>query len=88
MDFKHTCHLDENYIKDFYLKVGKNVARIRKEKNLTQLELSYLLGYKSTSLVAGSEICYKNYHFNLEHLAKIAYSLDVNINEFFKDIEN
>ncbi len=84
MKYKHVNELEQDYIKDFYLKIGKNVSKIRKEKNLSQLELSNLLGYKSTSQLAGSEICYKNYHFNLEQLAKIAFILDININEFFK----
>jgi len=84
MKYKHVNELEQDYIKDFYLKIGKRVARIRKEKNLSQLELSNLLGYKSTSQLAGSEICYKNYHFNLEQLVKIAFILDININEFFK----
>jgi len=84
MKYKHVNELETNYIKDFYINIGKNVSKIRKEKNLSQLELSNLLGYKSTSQLAGSEICYKNYHFNLEQLAKIAFVLDIEINEFFK----
>lgn len=28
--------------------------------------------------------CNENYHFNIEHLAKIAHVLDVNIEDFFK----
>jgi transcriptional regulator with XRE-family HTH domain len=85
MKLKHVDELKDNYIQKFYENIGHNVARLRKEKNISQLELSNLIGYKSTSQIAGSEICYKNYHFNLEQLAKISFVLDVELNEFFKE---
>ena len=50
----------------FYKTIGKNVARLRKEKQLSQLELSLAMGYKSVSVVSGAEICYNSKHFNLE----------------------
>ncbi|MGI0406781.1 helix-turn-helix domain-containing protein [Helicobacter himalayensis] len=56
---------------------------MRKEKGLSQLELSLAIGYKSVSLVAGAEAGYKNIHFNLEHLYKIAQVLEVDIKELF-----
>ncbi len=68
---------------DFYRIIGKNVARIRKEKGLSQLDLSLQMGYKSVSVVSGAEIYYNSKHFNLEHLLKIAQVLDVDICEFF-----
>lgn len=71
-------------IKQFHQKIAKNVARIRKEKKISQLELSLSLGYQSVSLVAGAEAGYKNIHFNLEHLYKISQVLEVEIIEFFK----
>lgn len=71
-------------IKQFHQKIAKNVARIRKEKKISQLELSLSLGYQSVSLVAGAEAGYKNIHFNLEHLYKISQILEVEIVEFFK----
>ena len=43
-------------IDEFYKLIGKNVAKIRKNKNISQLELSLKLGYKSVSLVSGAEI--------------------------------
>lgn len=82
---RHFEERDKEYIQNLYEKIGRNVKRIRKEKNLTQLELSYAIGHKSVSVVSCAEICHKNYHFNIEHLAKIAYVLDVDICEFFKD---
>ena len=70
-------------IDEFYKLIGKNVAKIRKSKNISQLELSLKLGYKSVSLVSGAEICYNGVHFNLEHLYKISKILNTHIDEFF-----
>lgn len=66
--------------------IGKNVAKYRKAKNISQLELSLQMGYKSVSVVSGSEVCYGNKHFNLEQLLKISQILDVELCEFLKPI--
>lgn len=71
-------------IEKFHQKVAQNVARIRKEKGISQLELSLRIGYKSCSLVGGAEAGYKKIHFNLEHLYKIAKVLEIEMSEFFK----
>lgn len=68
-----------------YKVIGKNVAKYRKEKKLSQLELSLQMGYKSVSVVSSSEICYNNKHFNLAQLLKISQILDVDMCEFFKN---
>ena len=67
--------------------IGSNVKAIREKNNLSQLELTYKMGYKSVSLVSASELYTKGKHFNIEHLYKIATALDVDICEFFKDIK-
>ena len=36
--------------------IGKNVAKARKTKGLSQLDLSLEMGYKSVSVVSGAEI--------------------------------
>jgi len=66
-----------------YQTIGKNVAKYRKAKNLSQLDLSLQMGYKSVSVVSGSEICYNNKHFNLEQLLKISQILEVDLCDFF-----
>ena len=71
---------------DLYKLIGLNVAKYRKEKGLSQLDLSLQLGYKSVSIVSGAEICYKGKHFNLEHILKISQLLEVGFCEFFKPI--
>ncbi|MFY4765497.1 hypothetical protein UPTC5083_00183 [Campylobacter lari] len=67
----------------FHKQIAQNVAKIRKEKGYSQLELSLAIGYKSVSLVSGAEAGYKNIHYNIEHLYKIAKILKVDIKEFF-----
>ena len=74
-------------VEDFYKRIGKNVAKFRKEKEMSQLELSLEMNYKSISIISSAEICYNGKHFNLEHLLKISQILDVNICEFFQDTQ-
>ena len=71
-------------IKEVHQKIGKNVAKYRKEKGLSQLDLSLSLGHKSVSIVASAERFYKEKHFNIEHLVKISNILDVDICKFFE----
>jgi len=74
----------ENFdLEEFHKNIGANVKRIRKEKSISQLSLSHAIGHKSVSVISNAEIYNKGCHFNLEHLAKIAYVLDVDIKEFF-----
>ena len=73
-----------DYTQNLYKKIGQNVKKIREEKGISQLKLSHAIGHKSVSVVSCSEICINNYHFNIEHLSKIAYVLEVDICEFFK----
>ena len=70
---------DDNEISEFYLKIGQNVKRIRKEKGLSQLELANTIGHSSVALVSKAEIGTNNKHFNLEHLYKIAKVLEVDL---------
>ena len=72
---------------ELYQIIGKNVAKTRKEKGLSQLVLSLQMGYKSVSIVSGAEIYYNGKHFNLEHLLKISQILDVNICDFFEPLK-
>ena len=74
------------FLEDKHKKIGQNVARIRKEKGLSQLELSLRLGHKSISIVASAERFYRGAHFSLSHLLEIAEILEVDIREFFREI--
>lgn len=70
--------------KQLYRLTGTNVAKLRKEKKLSQLNLSLAMGYKSVSVVLGTEVHYNNIHFNIEQLLKISQILGIDICEFFK----
>jgi len=74
---------DEKELEFFYQNIGKNIARIRKEKGISQLDLSQAIGHKSTTIVSMAEIS-KGKHFNLKHIFKIAKYLEVDICEFMK----
>ena len=79
------CTIMQNITPEqLYKTIGKNVAKYRKEKGLSQLDLSLQMGYKSVSVVSGAEIYYNGKHFNLKHLLKISQILDVDISEFLK----
>ena len=69
---------------DFYKLIGKNVARMRKEKGLSQMKLSLEMGYESVSVVSSAEVCYRGKHFNLGNLHQIAKILEVDICDFFR----
>ena len=71
-------------IKDFYKKVARNIKVIRKEKNISQLDLAYSIGHKSVSTIGKIESNLENKHYNLEHLYKISKVLNVDISEFLK----
>lgn len=64
--------------------IGKNVARLRKDANMSQLQLSLEMGNKSVSLISSAEIYTNKRHFNISHLHNIAKILKVDICEFFK----
>ncbi len=72
--------LDETAIDTFYRQIGRNVKKQRELKGYSQLSLSQALGHKSVGLVSQAELYLKKQHFNLEHLYKIAYILDCDVN--------
>lgn len=75
--------LPDDYIDQIYIEIGENVKRIRMEKGISQLKLAQAIGHKSLSIVSLAEIYHNKQHFNIEHLVKIAYILEVNICDFF-----
>ncbi|WP_041962912.1 helix-turn-helix domain-containing protein [Sulfurospirillum cavolei] len=76
--------MEELDIDKVHQQIGKNIAELRKAKNISQLELSLKLGHKSVSIVASAERFYKKRHFNIEHLIKIAHILEVDICDLLK----
>jgi len=69
---------------EFYIRIGKNVAQAREEKGVSQLELSFRMGYKSVSLVSSAEKYSRKRHFNLEHIYIISKILDIDMCELIK----
>ena len=84
---KYIDDMSDTYINDYHRIIGLNVKRLRKERNLSQLDLAHKIGHKSVSIISCAEINHKNNHFNIEYLLKIAYVLEVDICEFFKNID-
>lgn len=78
------CSITAERMQDIYKRIGQNVARIRKEKGMSQLALSLAIGHKAVGTISMAEICTNNKHFNIEHLVKIANVLEVDVCEFFK----
>jgi len=71
-------------VSDLYKMIGLNVKKLRELNNMTQLELSMEMGYKSVSLISAAELNNDDKHFNIEHLYKISKILDIKIEEFFR----
>ena len=71
--------LPKDFVDTLHRTIGLNVKKEREKKGLSQLQLSQLIGHKSVTIVSRAEIFYKGQHFNIEHLAKISYVLDINV---------
>ena len=82
-----TIDINEDDLLQYYTLISKNIIRLRKEKNISQLNLATSIGHTSSTFLGKAEILAENKHFNLEHLFKIAIALDVDITDFFEGIE-
>ena len=76
-------NFSKDEIDNFYIQVGKKVKQLRELNSMTQLELSYAMGYKSVSLVSAAELYKNKKHFNLEHIYKMSKIFNTEISEFF-----
>jgi transcriptional regulator with XRE-family HTH domain len=65
--------------------VGRKIRRIRKERRLTQTELSARIGIQQSDL---SRMEKGEYRVSLDTLFKILAEFDVTIGEFFDDVAN
>ena len=73
----------EEEIEEFYRNVSQRVKYFREKNSITQLDLALDIGIKSVAFYSNCENNKYGKHFNLEHLYKIAKSLDVDINNNF-----
>ncbi len=71
--------------KYIYVIVGKNIKRIRKEHNLTQVQLADLIQYNEGTIANIENSSYQT--FSLEFLYIISKKLNVPMSEFFKNID-
>jgi transcriptional regulator with XRE-family HTH domain len=62
----------EKELSQFHKQIVNNVKKIRKTKNVTQLDLAYSIGHKSVSTIGKIEAGLENKHYNLEQLYKIS----------------
>ena len=73
--------INEKIKQEFLIEFGKNIKRIRKEKNLTQKELAVKLDADKQKI---SRMECGLYDFQISSLLIIAYGLEVEINELLK----
>jgi len=78
--------LPKDFVDNLHKTIGLNVKKERGRRGLSQLQLSQLIGHKSVTIVSRAEIFYKGQHFNIEHLSKIAYVLEIDIKELFPSV--
>ena len=74
-------------IQRFYRQIGSNIKRLRLKKGYSQLDLALEIGISSVAFYSNCENVRYNKHFNLEHLYKLSKVLDVDICEFFDNID-
>lgn len=77
---------DDN-IQHVYKQIANNIKEIRTSKKVSQSDISLSMGFTTPTFYTNAENCKQDKHFNLEHIIKIANYLNVDIMEFFKDIE-
>ena len=78
--------ITDNDMQNIYKKIGFNVKRIRKSKKISQLKLALAIGHKAVGTISMAELCINRKHFNIEHLVKIADVLEVDLIDFFQEI--
>lgn len=79
---KNFSNISEKDIEYFYKDISKKVKYYRKKRGLTQLQVALEIGIQSVAFYANCENNKQNKHFNLEHLAKIAKVLHVDVKDF------
>ncbi len=82
---KENTSITDEKVLQVYKIIGDNVKRIRKEKNVSQMQLVLAIGHKAVGTISMAELY--NKHFNIEHLIKIADILEVNLSDLFYGIQ-
>ena len=77
--------IEKKDLKYIYVIAGNNLERIRKEHNLTQIQLADLIGYEESTISNIEARPHRS--FSLEFLYIISIKLNVPMEEFFKPID-
>lgn len=84
---KHFSEVSEDDINNYYKIISENIKNYRVDKKLTQEEVSLAMGFTTATFYTNAESLKRGKHFNLEHLIKLSKILNVDISEFFKNVE-
>ena len=80
--------ITDDDVKKLHSLIANNVKRIRKQKNITQLNLALTIGHKTMSTIGKIESGLEGKHYNVEQLFKISKALDVSIDKFFEGVDH
>jgi len=69
----------------FFKNIAANVKKIRRSKQMSQLETALSIGQQSSGFYASIENHSHNKHFNLIHLFRLSKLFGVPIIDFFKE---
>jgi transcriptional regulator with XRE-family HTH domain len=79
--------LDEKTLNAVLMKVTDNVRKHRKLQGLSQLNLSYAMGFDSAGMVSFVEAGINNRRYNIEHIATIARILSIPVGSLFDGVD-
>lgn len=78
--------VSEAQVVEFFETIFYNVKRLRRERGLSQLEVTLSIGQKAVGFYASIENYRHGKHVNLLHLFKLSVLFEVEMSEFFKAI--
>lgn len=84
---KEFSDVSQMYINEQYELISSNVKRLRLSKNYTQEQVALAMGFSTATFYTNAESCKRDKHFNLEHIIKISKILNVDMKEFFQEID-
>ena len=73
-------------IEIFHARIAANIKRLRKERQITQLDMAYTIGLGTVTFYVNAENCRQGKHFNVEHIYKIAKYLEVDMKVLFGEV--
>lgn len=74
-------------VKAYYDTLTEHIKSMRKERKISQLKLSNILGHNSTSFIARIELRQNNANYNLAHLVILASEWGIAIKELLPPLK-